>query len=374
MIRQNTGVREPRFDSEDDNPDTIHGMKKGTKKGPIERRKHPRRTKKSAAKASVSSADPEMGSAAARRPKTSDRALRDVSALGVSAEHCTACGKGLKGEDRALFVEEEVGRIFCSEDCITEHFQPDIDQIEKEYFKHRPKDDLTPEEREQFAHLRWITIQEPDEIWQEKRAAGDHRYTLISQFKPSSKSVWCVCICLFLRGEPSFLYMAFPTKSKALVERFRKGEQVEWEAASGDAAKSADEEGSATDGLASAWSQSETIRAEIHTTRDASDIPTEEFGLYENLLEKTLETPDELWVIESEDDGEPDRYHFIRYFPDEETGALHYIVVAQESEQSEALEVIEQIPTRNPAIAKQFRKGRQELVVEEEEDDKRTIH
>lgn len=343
-------------------------MKKGTKKGQIERRKHPRRAKPG--KKAVASG----GTTETRRPKSADRALRDVSALGVSPEHCTACGKGLKGEDRALFVEEEVGRIFCSEECITNHFQAEIDAIEKEYFKYRPKDDLTPEEREQFAHLRWITIQEPDEIWQEKRKDGDHRYTLISQFKPGTKSVWCVCICLFLRGEPSFLYMAFPTKSKTLVERFRKGEQVEWDTAGTEAMKEG-EDGEATDGLAAGWSQSETIRAEIHTTRDASDIPAEEFGLYENLLEKTLEAPDELWVVESPDDGEPDRYHFIRYFPDEETGPVHYIVVAQESEQSEQLEVIEQIPTRNREVASQFRKGRQELVVDDDDDSgNHTIH
>jgi len=301
--------------------------------------------------------------------------LRDQSGLAVSAEHCASCGKGLKGDDRALFVEEEIGRVFCTEDCITSFFQADIDAIEKEYFKYRPKDDLTPEEREQFAHLRWITIQEPDEIWQEKRPGGEHRYTLISQFKPGSKSVWCVCVCLFLRGEPSFLYMAFPTRSKALVARFRKGERVEWEKPAGEGPTEVAEEGAATDGLASSWSQSETMRAEIHKTRDANDIPSEEFGLYEKLLEKTLEAPDELWVLESKDDGEPDRYHFIKYFPDEDGGPIHYIVVAQESEQSETLEVLEQIPTRNPAIAKQFRKGRPELVVEDEEDSaNRTIH
>jgi hypothetical protein len=345
-------------------------MKKGTKKGPIERRKHPRRTKKSGEKSIA-----DKSTTTERRPRAPEsRDLRDVSALGVSAEHCTACGKGLKGEDRALFVEEEVGRIFCSEDCITQHFQTDIDVIEKEYFKFRPKDDLTPDEREQFAHLRWVTIQEPDEIWQEKRPAGDHRYTLISEFKPGAKTVWCVCICLFLRGEPSFLYMAFPTRSKALVARFRKGEEVEWETAAANG-KNVDSDAEATDGLAASWSQSETIRAEIHTTRTANDIPAEEFGLYENLLEKTLEAPDELWILESEDDGEPDRYHFIRYFPDEETGPIHYIVVAQESEQTESLEVIEQIPTRSMDVAKQFRKGRKEVVVEaDEESGTPTIH
>lgn len=348
-----------------DNPDNIEGMKKGTKKGQIERRKHLRKTKKSIVKEERNLV-PEVA-----------RDLSDVSALGVSAEHCTACGKGLKTDDRALFVEEEVGRIFCSEECITTYFQSDIDAIEKEYFKYRPKDDLTPEEREQFAHLRWVTIQEPDEVWCEKRRDGDDRYTLISQFKPGSKAIWCVCICLFLRGEPSFLYMAFPTRNRALVERFRKGKRVEREASALEGAEPTAPVGdeTATDGLAAAWSQSETLRAEIHKTRDANDIPSEEFGLYEKLLEKTLEAPDELWVLEMKDDGEPDLYHFIRNFPDEAGGPIHYIVVAQESEQSETLEVLEQIPTRNPKVVQRYRKGRPELVADDElAAANRTIH
>ncbi len=326
-------------------------MKKGTKKGQIERRKHPRRAKKPVSKSIDKSA------------------LSDVSGISISQEHCTACGKGLKGEDRALFVEEEVGRVFCSEDCITSYFQPEIDAIEKEYFKFRPKDDLSPDEREQYAHLRWITIQEPDEVWEEKRPSGDKRHTLISEFKPGAKPIWCVCICLFLRGEPSFLYMAFPTRSKALVERFRKGESVEW----APAADSVEPEGPRTDKLADGWSQNETIRAEIHKTRSSNDIPVEEYGLYEKHLEKTLESPDELWVMESKDDGEPDRYQFIKHFPDEEGGPMYYVVIAQESEQSEHLEVIGQVPTRDPKVANQYRKGRQELVVEKDEGSK-TLH
>ncbi|MBC7385300.1 MAG: hypothetical protein H7301_03935 [Cryobacterium sp.] len=327
-------------------------MKKGTKKAPTsERRKHPRRAKKPEAKGGA----------------------REASDASLAVEHCTACEKTLKGDDRALFVEEEVGRIFCSEDCITQHFQPQIDLIEKQYFKFRPKDDLTPEEREQFAHLRWITIQEPDEIWLEKQANGDKRHTLISQFKPGSKPVWCVCICLYLRGEPSFLYMAFPTRSKALVERFRRGDRVEYEK-SDPAAQTSDVLDAKTDGLAAGWSQAETIRAEIHGTRDARDIPEEEYGLYENLLEKTLSEPDELWIVESKDDGEPDRYQFLKSFPDEEGGPIHYVVVAQESDQTEHLEVLEQIPTRNFALLRHYRRGRQELTPGDDEPSNKTVH
>jgi hypothetical protein len=351
-------------------------MKKGTKKGQVERRKHPRRTAKTAA----------VGEKRDARREKLDRSLRDSSALSATHEHCTNCGKGLAKEDRALFVEEDVGRVFCSEDCITQSFQGEIEAIEKEYYKYRPKDDLTPEEREQYAHLRWITIQEPDEVWRERRPSGDSRYTLISEFKPGSKPVWCVCICLFLRGEPSFLYMAFPTRSRALVERFRKGKLVDLEAtrkeavagAHPEAAEGSEEnspESGRTDGLADGWSQSETLRAEIYRHRDANDIPQEEYGLYENLMEKTLEEPDELWVVDSKDDGEPDQYHFIREFPDEDGGPVTYIIVAQESEQAEQLEVVDQFPTRNEELVKHHRQGRQELLTVGEDDSaSKTIH
>ena len=45
------------------------------------------------------------------------------------------------------------------------------------------------------------------------------------------------------------------------------------------------------------WTESETLQAEIHATRDNDDIPPEEFGFYERLTEKTLQEPDEQTVL-----------------------------------------------------------------------------
>ncbi|MEO7161335.1 MAG: hypothetical protein ABI041_00300, partial [Bdellovibrionia bacterium] len=50
-------------------------------------------------------------------------------------ELCENCSKDLSRTERALFVEEEVGRIFCSESCIAAFFTPDITRLEKEYFR-----------------------------------------------------------------------------------------------------------------------------------------------------------------------------------------------------------------------------------------------
>lgn len=337
-------------------------MSKGTKKGRTERRKHLRSS----------------GRASGKAKKKVSRASADVS-----VEKCTACAKKLEENDRALFVEEEIGRVFCSEDCITEYFQPEIEKLEKEYFKYRTKDDLTPDEREQFSHLRWVTLQEPDEVWQSRTLAGDLRYTLISEFTPGNRSVWCVCTCLFLRGEPSFLYLAFPTKSASLVNHFRKGERVEWvrpaekQPAEGVAAPHSgvtDQEGNPTDGLAQDWTESETLRAEIHGTRDVTDIPQEEFALYEYLLEKALEDPSELWVLESKDEGEPDAYHFIYKTQTEEGETVWYVVLAQEAEEGDQLEILDHFPTRNPAMLDRFRLGRQELDKDEESTPSKMVH
>ncbi len=156
-------------------------MSKSAKKAKVERRKHPRSAKRVAARP-----------ARENTPETTDSTNHK---LDTAKEYCVSCSKPLLSQDRALFVEEEVGRIFCSEDCITNHFQPEIEALEKEYLKARPRDDLSASEREKYAHLRWVTLQEPDEVWRHRTNDGDSRYVLISEFKPASKPIWCVAIC-----------------------------------------------------------------------------------------------------------------------------------------------------------------------------------
>ncbi len=276
---------------------------------------------------------------------------------------CSMCGSDLRLHEKALFVEEEVGRTYCSEGCITEYFSDDIQQLEKKYVKLRGKTDLTGEEREAVAHLRWITLQEPDEIWCEVQPSGDYRYTLISEFEPERTKIWMVCVCLFLRGEPSFLYLAFPTKKRAVIDKFRLGEKIERvEEKAPIAEENPISENDRIDRLAESWTEDETLRADIQKRRNVSDIPMAEYSLYEHLSDPTLEAPDELWVQESDDGAEPDQYSFIRYFPNEGTAGkgLWYVITAVETEESEQLEVRSQMPTSDPDLVKQYRRGRSE--------------
>jgi hypothetical protein len=284
------------------------------------------------------------------------------------------CGKDLKLLTRALFVEEEVGRTFCTEECISEYYQDDIQVLEKKYLRLRGKDDLPSKERQRYSHLRWITLEQPDEVWCEVTASGEYRYTLISEFQPEKKKVWSVCICLFLKGEPSFLYLAFPTQKLSLVKKFRKGEKIERVLSKGKSAEETAEGGvdpDKMDRLAEDWTENEGLRAKLQLNKNAKDIKMKDYGLFEHLADPTLETPDELWVQESADGAEPDQYSFIRYFPNEGTekeSGVWYIITAQEMEDSEQLELLTQIPTVDSKLVQKYRTGRSQQIVSEKLD------
>lgn len=319
------------------------------------------------------------GKTAARR-----RVPSAPASLTGEQEICQHCAKDLEHEPRALFVEQEVGRLFCSEECITGYFATEIQHLEREYFQRLSDTDLSAKERVALAHLRWTTLERPDEVWRERTLSGDSRFTLISQFPGEDGGVvWSICICLFLNDEPSFLYLAFPTKSEAMVEYYRTGERyvrdltraaqarAEAEANASEFAPTEDPEKSgetnATDRLGAPWTADETYRAQLVYERSDDDIAPEEFGEYQECLEPTLDEPDEIWSYFAEGPGQPKGakiYHFIKRFPTEdEDGAEHstwFIIMAKESDDAEQIEILDAFPTRDPGLVDRHRHGNQE--------------
>ncbi len=295
------------------------------------------------------------------RKKTSSARTRSAAPVKkIKQEYCQNCAKALRETDRILFVEEEIGRIFCSETCIAAFFTPEIERLEKEYYRRLSSTDLSGPERENLAHLRWITLQEPDEIWQEKTPTGDYRFTLISEFQPGNKRIWCVCICLFLRNEPSFLYLAFPTRNAAMLHHYRKGDQVQLKQQNPTLPSHSL---SSSDGLADHWTEDETFRAQLRQERSHNDIPVDEYEQYQSCVEETLENPDEVWslVLEHKKGQNSLRlYHFIRSYPNKKP-CVWYIIVAREIDDEEQIEILDTFPTRDASLVDHYRKGQQEV-------------
>jgi hypothetical protein len=359
-------------------------MSRTATKRTAERRKKARgshsRTKTSRAAKSAKA----HGHASPRKGANAARAAR------ATEDACLHCSKRLEGGNRALFVEEEVGRVFCSEDCIAAYFAPEIARLEKEFFRRLSSEDLTGEEREQLAHLRWITLQEPDEVWREKTLSGDNRYALISEFQPGQDRIWCVCLCLFLRGEPSFLFLSFVTRDHDLVAHYRRGERMQWVRSekSGEGTKeireapagAPGEEGGnpdllKVDRLAEPWTEDETFLARLTSERSPEDVPPEEWGLYQSCLEETLQQPDEVWTIRPGGQDSPALYHFIRHYPDE-SPAVWYVIIARETaDDDEQIEILDAFPTKDRALVDRYRTGEQEVgEVEHKPSAARVVH
>ena len=276
---------------------------------------------------------------------------------------CCQCNKAISSSEEALFVEEEVGRVFCEEACIVAHFTPEIEKLEREYGKHVSPNDLSSEERERFAHFRWMALENPDEVWMETTPKGDHRYTLISEYKPEQKKVWAVANCLMLRGEPSFLYLAFVSADRNLVDAFRRGDRMQVVRETGlDAGAEPNEQQEEaqqpmiTDRLAEPWTESDSIRALILKGRKETDIPTEDFGFYQKCLEETLQTPNELWSYLPK--SAKRIYHFIKKYDHDEP--FWYVVIAKDTTDETQIEIMDVFPTRDQELVQLCRHGKKE--------------
>jgi hypothetical protein len=303
----------------------------------------------------------------------------------AAQDACFACEKDLGESEKALFVEEDVGRVFCSEDCIVEHFSPDIERLEAEYQERVSADDFTVEQREHLLGLRWAVLENADEVWREKTVTGDYRYSLMTRFRLNDKPFWVIAMTLFLRGEPSFLYLAIVTRDERLAEYYQRGERVDQKgkkltAKEKDALVQAQmeygkdqDEANQSDGLAEPWTQDETLRASAGSGRRKDDIQAKDFEKYQEHLEPTLQNPDEVWTVEGTDEKKRGLFHFIKRFQSA-TPAFWFIVVAREADEEDQLEILDAFPTKDSAMVDQFRTGTQEMGEDEGQSVTRVLH
>lgn len=304
-----------------------------------------------------------------KKDATKKKASKNQKAGEEESFECVQCTREINDPAKALFVEEENGRVFCSEKCIVEFFSPEITRLEEKYFNLlRRSHDFSGDEREKLSYLRWNALEHPDEIWCEKTVSGDLRYTLIGEYEhegddpqAASIKVWCVCITLLLRGEPSFLYLAFVSRDPELVNEFKIGEKITLEKPAQDkkttasAASESEEEPEEKipyDGLATPWTREETLIAETVQERTSDDIQYEDFSKYDHCVEATLQAPDEVWRRDS-------HYHFLKRYANDPL-PYWYVIVAKETEQDDQLEIVDAFPTRDENLASKFRVGSQE--------------
>jgi hypothetical protein len=263
---------------------------------------------------------------------------------------CVCCQTPIVARDSAYFVEEEVGRLFCSEQCIIQFFRPEIQTLEKLYFKTVLPTELSADVREAHAHLRWRALESPSEAYEERLPSGDRRYTFVAEGNSDGERTYGVSVCLMLRGEPSFLFIAFVTRHRSLVDAFCQGRPVTLTRESHQ-----DEPASPAprDRLADDWTADDSARASLVQHRSENDIPEAQFPDFEDCLEGTLQDPSELWQYEVS--LERNVYHFIKEYTRAEK--FWYVVIARDAEDPAQIELVDAFPTRDADLVERARAG-----------------
>jgi hypothetical protein len=245
-----------------------------------------------------------------------------------------------------IMIDELRGLSFGSEDELYAYFRPDIEVLEKLYFKNRDAGDYKEEELTKMERHLEATLDSPDEVWELKvPGVRDEVFAFIRKLKNKS---YYLAFTYLSDGVPTFVYSHFATKDEKLVERLRsegesvplRDESVPLGAIEGDSLNEGD---SLAKGLYDA----------MMLLRSDKDIPEEDFYRYAGLRELCVESADEIW--RTTDSLGNVLVTFIRESEEEETP--HYVVVTVEDEPSGSHSLLFSFPTNDPQLLERYKHG-----------------
>jgi hypothetical protein len=245
-----------------------------------------------------------------------------------------------------IVIDETEGLVFDNEEQLYSHFEREIQILEREFFALRSKTDISEFEFKKYDSQLDLLLDDPDEVWEESESLGGQRvFIYVRQF---DKGVTHVAACYLTESTPSFVYLHFPTRDEHLVERYRRGQlvfqrsqaDVPMGAIDGDALHEGDD---LANGLYKAMSM----------LRSDKDIPEDDFPMYAECREKTLEDADEIW--RSSDSLGNVLVSFIKEFGDEDE--FSYIVVTVEDAPSGSHALLFSFPTHDKGLIDRYRHG-----------------
>lgn len=251
-----------------------------------------------------------------------------------------------------IVIDDKRGLVFSTEDELYDHFLPQIQALEKEYFTARSDDDIHEKEFGEYEGLLNQVLDDPDEIWEDvPNVQGSKVRAYVGHYtSDDDESVYYVALAYVAADTPTFVYLHFPSRDLALVDKFRRGgliydrvlKEVEKGAVEGDALSEGDD---LAVGL---------YRAMLKLRSD-KDIPEEEFKKFESHREATIEDADEIW--RSVDLSGNILVTFIRDCPDESLPGLHYLVVTIEDTPSSSHALLFSFPTTDENLLDRYRHG-----------------
>lgn len=250
-----------------------------------------------------------------------------------------------------IVIDETHGLVFQSEDELYDHFLPQIQSLEKEYFTNRTSDDVQEKDFARYEDLLDQVLDDPDEVWEDATSIHGFKVrTYVGHYTNDTESIYYVALAYATDDTPSFIFLHFPSTDLELVDRFRRGnllfdrviKEVEMGAVEGDALTEGDD---LAVGL---------YRAML-ALRSDKDIAEKDFKKYEEHREAAIEDAEEIW--RSNDLSGNVLVTFIKEYPDESKKDLHYIVVTIEDTSSSSHALLFSFPTTDLNLVDRYRHG-----------------
>lgn len=263
--------------------------------------------------------------------------------------------KGIKLRRRpkkeTIVIDRQAGLVFNSEKELLEHFQPAIDQLEKEYLEISKNEKLDEKEFEKLGDLLDLTLDEPAEIWSDGKTFKNmpifHFIRPLDQYNAYHVAVTYVSS----EDEPTFIFLHFVTKDLGIVEKYRRGDLV-YDQAFEELGFGAIEGDALSDGDPLAMG----LFLAMLKVRSEKDVEYDQFqALGLQLREATIEHADEIW--RTNDLNGNALVTFIKEATDHEVKDLYYIAITQEDPSTNVHTLLFSFPTMDINLVDRYRRG-----------------
>ena len=276
-----------------------------------------------------------------------------------SIYYCKNCKKVVPTLDELLFVEDGSNLSFCSEACIEKFYTPLIDYFTGKIDKKRA--DLNIEDEACLDALEVPSfvdkvLHRPDEIWRLENELKEEIFSFISKVKHNGEDVFIVALCFVFDHTPSFVLSLTASSNEYFIQNFQVGEEVE---SLEDFYKETEAQTllDSTDFEEIELKKSKLL-AELMTNRKEFDIPFEDYTLYLDYLQESIESYDELYEF-SDEDGDT----VLAYFKAFEKNGISFFYIALcmriEKEDQSLIVPIISFPTIDGDLSASFKTGKQ---------------
>ncbi|MFZ4713597.1 MAG: hypothetical protein ACOYL6_07795 [Bacteriovoracaceae bacterium] len=267
-------------------------------------------------------------------------------------------------------------KSFCSDGCIVQYHSQLITHYEKEEKDIRKFLTLNKEACFVFkenSHYIQKTLEKPQEIWEDVNELGEKVYFFFAHYDEKDFPFTMIIITYMYQKIPSFVFFQTVTNSEEILNEYRRGEKVSdipkfFEKEHGEAQES--EKPRSNNEVQVELTQVEmdslerkksSLLAELLQKRLPSDIPFENFYLYDVYIPSTIDVPDEVFSFDDEEGDE-----LFVYLKGHAQGGVtfYYIVLCtklnmnqKDNTQEEVLYPILSFPTLDGKLYRQYCRG-----------------